>query len=289
MIQTPVASDPTDSPPRNFISFDRHAALGGIDLIRARFVNHVSQGHAHSDYEIGVIGSGQRLVRCRGREYRAEAGAILVFAPGEVHSGAPVDREGSTYRSFLVAARTLGAAPWFTQPVIPDPPLSERLAVVHRELEEQGWSPEREEELRAALASLVERHGITGDGLGERRELQAVREVRLHLEANYASLIRLEPLAQQVGLSVFQLIRHFRASTGLPPYAYLEQIRIDRAVGMLRAGVPISEVATRTGFSDQSHLTRFFKRITGVPPGRYRRSVERAGRNGVIPSEARDP
>jgi AraC-like DNA-binding protein len=275
MIQTTVLPESAEPSATNFISFDRHAALGGVDLIRARFVNHASQGHAHSDYEIGMIDTGRRLVRCRGREYHALPGSIVVFAPGEVHCGAPLDVQGSTYQSFLVSAATLGSAPWFAEPVIKDEALWARLCAVHRELEVHGWSAEREEELRAGLAQLVERHGIPGEVVNQSREHQAVREVRLHLEANYGSLIRLEPLARQVGLSVFQLIRLFRAETGLPPYAYLEQIRIDRAVGMLRAGVPISEVASRTGFSDQSHLTRFFKRITGVPPGRYRRSVER--------------
>ncbi|HSB53017.1 MAG TPA: AraC family transcriptional regulator, partial [Gemmatimonadales bacterium] len=249
MIQTSALPDSAEPSASTFISFGRHAVLGGVDLIRARFVNHASQGHAHSDYEIGMIGMGQRLVRCRGREYHASAGSIVVFAPGEVHSGAPLDQQGSTYQSFLVSAGTLGAAPWFSEPVIQDPALAERLAAVHRELEERGWSTESEEELRSALAQLVERHGIPGDMVTVGQEPLAVREVRLHLEANYASLIRLEPLARQVGLSVFQLIRLFRAETGLPPYAYLEQIRIDRAVGMLRAGVPISEVADRTGFS----------------------------------------
>lgn len=277
MIPTPLASEPAPSSDLDFISFDRHAALGGVDLIRARFVTHASQGHAHSDYEIGMIESGQRLVRCRGREYRAVAGSIVVFAPGEIHCGTPIDAERTTYRSFLVSPERLGATPRFAEPVIPDEALSARLGGIHRQLEE-GWSSLREAELRSALGALVDRYGIADGGAAWQREHEAVRHVRLHFEEHYGSLIRLEPLARQVGLSIFQLIRLFRASTGLPPYAFLEQIRIDRAVGLLRAGVPISKVAELTGFSDQSHLTRFFKRITGVPPGRYRRSVERARR-----------
>lgn len=275
MLQTPVLPDTT------VISFDRHSVLGGVDLFRARFVDHVSQGHAHSDYEIGVVGFGPRLIRCRGREYTAEPGSIVAIAPGEVHSGAPLDAGGSTWQSFLVSAQTLGAAPRFAYPVIVDPELATELAEVHSDLEHGGWSEEREQRLRGAFAMLVARHGLAEDGARAVGEREAVRQVRLHLEEHYGSLIRLEPLARQVGLSIFQLIRQFRAETGLPPYAYLEQIRIDRAIGMLRAGVPISEVARRTGFSDQSHLTRFFKRITGVPPGHYRRSVERVRRRAV--------
>ncbi|HBZ55962.1 MAG TPA: AraC family transcriptional regulator, partial [Syntrophobacteraceae bacterium] len=49
---------------------------------------------------------------------------------------------------------------------------------------------------------------------------------------------------------------------------------IRRARGMLSQGRPIAEVAQATGFSDQSHLTRHFKRILGVTPGQYRNSVQ---------------
>jgi AraC-like DNA-binding protein len=271
----------------DFIAFDRNPVLGGVDLFRARFVTRTTQAHAHSDFEIGVVGSGQRLVRCRGRSYHVTSGSIVVFAPGEIHSGSPLDPSGSTYQSFLVSPETLattfeaGIQPGFDSPVIQDPDLAERLAAVHSALELGGWETARERELRETLAQLTRQHGIAGADPRARPEHEGVRQVRIHLETFYSHRIRLGPLAASVNLSVFQLIRLFRESTGLPPYAYLEQIRIDRAITMLRAGASVSEVARRTGFSDQSHLTRFFKRLTGVPPGRYRRSVVKAASAGT--------
>jgi AraC-like DNA-binding protein len=267
----------------DFVSLDRNAVLGGVDLCRARFITRVSQAHAHSDFEIGIVGTGQRQVRCRGRTYQAIGGSIVVFSPGEIHSGAPLDEFGSTYQSFLVSRETLanafgaGIEPWFDSPVIQDQALAARLSSVHAALELGGWDNGREQELHDSLTSFTRQYGIAGNQPETRPEHAGVRQIRIHLETCYGSRIKLEPLAASVGLSVFQLIRLFRQATGLPPYAYLEQIRIDRAVTMLREGVPVSEVAFRTGFSDQSHLTRFFKRLTGVPPGRYRRSVEKVG------------
>ena len=278
----PDAGDALAIHPRDFIAFDRNPVLGGVDLFRARFVTRSTQAHAHSDFEIGVVGAGQRLVRCRGRSYQATSGCIVVFAPGEIHCGAPLDQTGSTYQSFLVSperlAATFGAGgpPRFDSPIIQDPALAERLARVHAALELGAWDTGKELELHDTLAQFTRRYGIAGSACEGRREHEGVRQVRIHLETFFGNRIRLGPLATSVNLSVFQLIRLFRVATGLPPYAYLEQIRIDRAITMLREGVPVSEVAFRTGFSDQSHLTRFFKRLTGVPPGRYRRSVERA-------------
>ena len=58
----------------------------------------------------------------------------------------------------------------------------------------------------------------------------------------------------------------------MPPHTYLTQIRINYAKRLLRAGVPLAEVAILVGFADQSHFTKHFKRIVGVPPGLYAQS-----------------
>src|SRR5262245_33793026 len=121
------SADALASHSHDFVNFDRNGVLGGVDLYRARFVTKVSQAHAHSDYEIGVVGSGQRQLRCRGRQYHITGGAVVVFAPGEIHQGAPMDEIGSTYQSFLVSRETMaavfgtGVEPWFESPVMQDP------------------------------------------------------------------------------------------------------------------------------------------------------------------------
>jgi AraC-like DNA-binding protein len=56
----------------------------------------------------------------------------------------------------------------------------------------------------------------------------------------------------------------------LPPHAYLNQLRVRYARRLLDDGLRPAEVASRSGFADQAHLTRHFKRTVGVPPGAYR-------------------
>jgi AraC-like DNA-binding protein len=81
----------------------------------------------------------------------------------------------------------------------------------------------------------------------------------------------LAELAELTGLSQFALLRAFRGATGLPPHAYLNQLRVRRARLLLDDGRPAAEVAVQTGFADQAHLTRHFKRVVGVPPAAYQR------------------
>ncbi|HEX9462749.1 MAG TPA: helix-turn-helix domain-containing protein, partial [Alphaproteobacteria bacterium] len=72
------------------------------------------------------------------------------------------------------------------------------------------------------------------------------------------------------GLDRYTLARQFRARLGTSPYRYLVMRRLDTARALLRAGRSLADAAYATGFSDQSHMTRQFKRAFGLPPGRWR-------------------
>ncbi|NUB23900.1 helix-turn-helix domain-containing protein [Azospirillum brasilense] len=76
--------------------------------------------------------------------------------------------------------------------------------------------------------------------------------------------------ARRAGMSREGYTRRFRKHHGVPPQAFALQERLNEARLLLRAGEPIAAVAADTGFTDQSHLGRCFRRAFGVTPGRYR-------------------
>ncbi len=100
-------------------------------------------------------------------------------------------------------------------------------------------------------------------------EHQAVHAIKEYLLDHYAENVSLGRLASLVQLNRSYLVRVFKTHVGLPPYSYLTQIRVAKARNLLLAGMPLAEVAAAVGFSDQSHLTRFFKRSTGTTPRRF--------------------
>ncbi|MBH9346152.1 helix-turn-helix transcriptional regulator, partial [Pseudomonas aeruginosa] len=83
--------------------------------------------------------------------------------------------------------------------------------------------------------------------------------------------LSLAELASIAGLSRYQVLRAFSRATGLTPYAYLLQRRLERARGLLGTDQPLADIALACGFADQSHLTRLFARLYGISPGRYAR------------------
>jgi AraC family transcriptional regulator len=94
------------------------------------------------------------------------------------------------------------------------------------------------------------------------------------MEANIESDIRLGDLARTAGVSSSHFIRSFRESIGLTPYQFLLHQRVKRAQFLMRdPRVSLTEVALASGFADQHHLARVFRRITGTTPSSYRRSL----------------
>jgi AraC-like DNA-binding protein len=144
-------------------------------------------------------------------------------------------------------------------------------------LESDADRLQKECALLETFGDLIIRHAAAPrparGALAPSRATAALGRVRDLLEAEYARTVTIGELAREAELSTFHLIRVFRAAFGLPPYKYLEQVRIQQARRLIRHGYPLTHVVHATGFSDQSHLTRYFKRIVGVTPGRYARAV----------------
>ena len=98
------------------------------------------------------------------------------------------------------------------------------------------------------------------------------RRAKEIIEANLDGEVPLTQLAQECGLSTGHFSRAFKATMGIPPHQWLLRRRIENAMRFLRnQRQSLPEVALACGFSDQSHFTRVFTKLTGTSPGAWRR------------------
>jgi AraC family transcriptional regulator len=111
---------------------------------------------------------------------------------------------------------------------------------------------------------------VSKGGLAKWQERQA----KDMLLADLTGSAPLASIAEACGLSPSHFARAFRNSTGMPPHAWLNQARVERAKLLLqrRHGQSLSDISIECGFVDQSHLTRVFSRQVGVTPGVWRKS-----------------
>lgn len=99
----------------------------------------------------------------------------------------------------------------------------------------------------------------------------AVREAARFIEANYRSMVSQEILAETLRISKFHLLRTFNKHTGVTPNEYLNRIRIEKAVELLRTtDHSIEAIAVQVGYSTGSYFIKVFRKLTGQTPGDFR-------------------
>ena len=261
-------------------------SIGGLDLVQFRDYAHSFPRHSHDFFTVGVFARGNGRLIYRGATWVADEGSILAVSPDEVHTAEPRRDRGWTYCAMYptveLMAHAVGPAAaagpaFFPAPVFHDAALSGELYDVQQMLRTSAPDLATEERLLDVLGRLVDRHaeirGRTYHGSAPSRAVVIARE---YLRAHYSKSVKLVELATVCDTSPFHLVRSFRDAVGMPPHAYLTQVRSNHARDMLLRGVPVSSAAYRCGFADQSHLTRTFKRIFGVTPGAYVSASKRA-------------
>jgi AraC-like DNA-binding protein len=98
-----------------------------------------------------------------------------------------------------------------------------------------------------------------------------IRRALAHIERHFTEALYLDDLAAVAGLSVCRFVTVFRRQVGLTPHRFVCRQRVRYARALLADGVPAAQAALDAGFFDQSHLSRHFKSVYGVTPGRYLR------------------
>jgi AraC-like DNA-binding protein len=259
--------------------------LGGVQLLSASYINHTFPRHFHSTYVINVQERGVEEFYCRGATRLSPTGSIVLINPQEVHTGRAATLEPWVYRAIYPHPALLqevasqcgprsSSSPYFPSPVVFDQQLAHALSRLHRILETSHESLERQTAFVMTLAQLIIRHaGNRPMVRAAGAESRAIRIAREYIEAHYIDNPSLKELSEAAGLNPFYLVRVFRKKVGMPPHEYLTQVRVERAKELLCDGLPIAEVALETGFVDQSHLTRRFKRAVGFTPKQFAQQV----------------
>jgi len=97
-----------------------------------------------------------------------------------------------------------------------------------------------------------------------------LRTVVDFVQSHLHESVSLLALADQAHVSPFHFARKFRATVGLPPHQFLLRQRVQRSIGLIKAGkLPLAQIAVESGFHDQAHLTRAFRTMLGTTPARY--------------------
>ena len=256
--------------------------LPGLRLIRARAINADFRRHNHRSILVGVVLRGQRrLVFPDGELHVLPGNGFLL--PADLPHRCSID-EAHSYRVASILPglwQAFAAVPVQAQILCAGSPslLAARRLVACLRCDHQALAIESC--LVALQQTLSQREDDVDDTLPAP---ERVRKVRDWLDAHCNEAVRLTTLAQIAECSPGLINRLFRQHFGLPPYEYLVQLRLGLAACRLReSDQSLADIAYETGFADQSHLQRFFRRAYGTTPQAYRQASARSGNFSPVP------
>jgi AraC-like DNA-binding protein len=234
----------------------------------------------HSHYTLCVVHRGRADWEYRGIHFSCDPGTVYVCEPGEVHVTRRVYVPGD-YTVFFLDPEAVGRAaeelelvgtPHFAGVGVARPDLWQRFASVKRLLEPPSAESLEQELSRLVATLLLETQPKAPTTEVKDCTLEGARELlRTRYRADPTRVVRLGPIAQEVGISYYRLVHAFSRRFGIAPYEYISLIRAQHALSELRRGpregcLSLTAVALQCGYSDSAHLSRSFRRYWGQAP-----------------------
>ncbi|WP_099467683.1 AraC family ligand binding domain-containing protein [Konateibacter massiliensis] len=265
---------------QRFVCYDNELKIEAHQFngIMQKFPNHF-----HEYYVIGFVESGNRYLTCKNKDYTIEAGDLLLFNPLDNHACRQIDNKALDWRSINInedimretvkQIKGIDYLPKFTTTVAYHSEALLLLRELHKLIMEQRKDFEKEEIFFFLIEQLISEY--TEPAKENLSEVSAeIQKSCTYMENHYAEFITLDDLSKLSNLNKYTLLRNFTKQRGVTPYQYLEAIRIGEAKKLLEKGIDPLEAAMQTGFVDQSHFTKFFKKLIGLTPKQYKNIFE---------------
>lgn len=268
------------------IYYDRDLAIEAYNLsgVVQKFPNHF-----HEYYVIGFMEGGKRHLHCLDKEYDVSKGDMLLFNPRDNHFCAPMDGTILDYRAVNINVDVMMKAmkditgkefiPHFHQNVVYQSELAQSISELYDAILYQKPKLEKEEALFFLLDQLIQEYASPFETYETQQPSQQIKQLCDYMEEHFAENVSLDELLSMTNYGKSYLLRSFTKQVGVSPYRYLQTIRLNRAKEYLEQGITCVEVASLSGFTDQSHFANYFKEFIGLTPKQYQRIFQETAKD----------
>jgi AraC-like DNA-binding protein len=254
-----------------------------IEAITGTNISNIFKRHIHKAYIIGKVTEGKRSVIHTEGSSEISMGEMFLINPGQVHTcRSAEDTKCHSYQILSVGVGQMQSIakeisekpenkPYFPQIHYQDKDISEKFENLFKLLEKCNSQLEIETEIILLLSSIIINFSKSPPEIcpiGEQNI--SVTRVCKYIANNYSENLSLIKLSRIACLSPFHFQRVFTKIMGISAHDYQMHYRISEAKKMLLSSKEIADIAIETGFVDQSHFSRIFKKTIGIPPGKYK-------------------
>jgi AraC-like DNA-binding protein len=244
----------------------------GITALSASITDFTYKKHSHKEYAIGVTLRGIQQYNLDGNLQLSYQNGVMLFNPEQAHDGMAKDHEaGLDYVMLYIEPQLLLEVMEkkdivrFSTPIVYDYRLQQRIVSLSNAI-----LSERDEALcNELLLSLTDSLIHTNLSTDYKKDNSLIRKAKDILHTNLENVLKLDEICKELNLSKFQFIRLFKAYTGISPYQYFLNCKIERAKQLIEKNGDIYSAVAECGFVDLTHLNKHFKSVYGTTAFEY--------------------
>jgi len=268
----------------NQFKYSNSTNLSGVSLLDACMTNFSYSRHTHEEYSFGATCKGEQHFSSDGEFHRSLAGNVIIFNPDTAHDGQSGGDDHLLYSMLYVSPERM-------QPMLRAANISDmcdfrfeertlHAPVLHRKIlglsalirDSQSGAADQEAALFDIALNLAKLTKAQDQECVKHAVDWRLARIKEYIHASLASDITLESLAAIAGFSKYHFLRYFRNQTGITPWQYIINYRVNQARVALENGAELADVVFNFGFSDHSHFNRQFKSIYGITPKKWQKS-----------------
>jgi AraC-like DNA-binding protein len=253
-----------------------------VILSKSSFNNFGFDKHIHEEYAIGVVSNGFMDLSFKGTNKSINKKYIMTFNPDTMHSNWSINKNSYTQMAIYFHPTFLAKfleesfndkEIFFKDKLLENESLSNELTSLINDYENNDLlTLEYECRIIELFNKILTTNADSNQSISSKNSWSSniIVKAKEYMQDNINENITLDDIAQELKLSKFHFSRIFKEETHFSPHTYLMIKRLEKAKQELQNGISISQVAQLSGFSDQSHLNKRFKKYLGVTPLKYR-------------------
>lgn len=248
----------------------------GITALSASMAEFTYVKHSHEEYAMGVTLRGVQQYNLDGSFQSSYRDGVMLFHPEQVHDGKSQDRSGIDYVMIyidpgqfldLIGKKEVVK---FSTPIVYNQKLKQSIL----NLVQAIYNDQDEGICSELLVALADHFADVEMSTMTRPNNRLIERAKDMIYENLGDILKLDKLASELGMTKFQFIRTFKASTGISPYRFFLNSKLEHAKRIIERHSDIYSAVAACGFVDLSHLNRHFKRVYGITAMEYRSSIQ---------------
>lgn len=251
----------------------------GITALSASFSDFKYKKHSHKEYAFGVTLRGIQQYSMKGGFQSSHKNGVMVFNAEQTHDGMAGDKSGIDYIMLYIEPNQLlelletKNLPIFSSPITYDKALQEKIEKVAKAV-----LTDKDEticnELLVSFADHI-RPEITENYRTDHSMADKAKEI---ICGDLKHVLSLDEVCKELSISKYQFIRLFKSSTGISPYQYYLNSKVEKAKQVIESTEDVYSAVESCGFADLTHLNKQFKAIYGVTAFEYLSNINKSKR-----------